>query len=640
MKYGYVRLGAAAPSIKVANCAYNADRIIETIQKAEAEECDLLVFPELSVTGYTCGDLFLQTRLLESARQETLRIAESTKGLSCIAVIGLPVADGANLYNAAAVLFDGKIYGIVPKQNIPNYGEFYEMRYFTPYREDGQDRQLSFGSERIPFGSLIFDCTCALEGLRFGVEICEDLWVRNPPSSRLAEAGALILCNLSASNEIIGKREYRKTLAAAHSGKNFCAYVYSDAGAYESTSDMVFSGHRFIYENASLLAESELFEDEGILFADTDTELLSRERRTVSTFTERSGCVRTVAIPLRRRNHRKLMRRYEETPFVPRDDDSREVRCAEILNMQAYALRKRLLHTNTKTAVIGLSGGLDSTLALLATARAFDIGGFDRKGIHCITMPCFGTTDRTYRNACRLSKELGATLKEIDIKSSVLSHFADIGQDPALHDVTYENAQARERTQVLMDYANKTGGLVVGTGDLSELALGWATYNGDHMSMYAVNASVPKTLVRHLVKFYADRSEGGLKAVLRDILDTPVSPELLPPEGGKISQKTEELVGPYELHDFFLYYFQRYGFSPDKIYFLAQNAFRERYEKAVILKWLRIFLRRFFSQQFKRSCLPDGPKVGTISLSPRGDLRMPSDADSSVWLADLPEYDG
>ena len=310
------------------------------------------------------------------------------------------------------------------------------------------------------------------------------------------------------------------------------------------------------------------------------------------------------------------------------------------MNMQAYALRKRLLHTNTKTAVIGLSGGLDSTLALLATARAFDIGGFDRKGIHCITMPCFGTTDRTYRNACRLSKELGATLKEIDIKSSVLSHFADIGQDPALHDVTYENAQARERTQVLMDYANKTGGLVVGTGDLSELALGWATYNGDHMSMYAVNASVPKTLVRHLVKFYADRSEGGLKAVLRDILDTPVSPELLPPEGGKISQKTEELVGPYELHDFFLYYFQRYGFSPDKIYFLAQNAFRERYEKAVILKWLRIFLRRFFSQQFKRSCLPDGPKVGTISLSPRGDLRMPSDADSSAWLADLPEYDG
>ena len=464
--------------------------------------------------------------------------------------------------------------------------------------------------------------------------------MRNPPSSRLAEAGALILCNLSASNEIIGKREYRKTLAAAHSGKNFCAYVYSDAGAYESTSDMVFSGHRFIYENASLLAESELFEDEGILFADTDTELLSRERRTVSTFTERSGCVRTIAIPLRRRNHRKLMRRYEETPFVPRDDDSREVRCAEILNMQAYALRKRLLHTNTKTAVIGLSGGLDSTLALLATARAFDIGGFDRKGIHCITMPCFGTTDRTYRNACRLSKELGATLKEIDIKSSVLSHFADIGQDPALHDVTYENAQARERTQVLMDYANKTGGLVVGTGDLSELALGWATYNGDHMSMYAVNASVPKTLVRHLVKFYADRSEGGLKAVLRDILDTPVSPELLPPEGGKISQKTEELVGPYELHDFFLYYFQRYGFSPDKIYFLAQNAFRERYEKAVILKWLRIFLRRFFSQQFKRSCLPDGPKVGTISLSPRGDLRMPSDADSSAWLADLPEYDG
>lgn len=639
MKYGYVRLGAASPEIKVANCTYNADRIIETIQKSQENECDLLVFPELCVTGYTCGDLFLQNCLLRSAEQETLRIAESTKGIPCIVIIGLPVAAGANLYNAAAVIYDGNICGIVPKQNIPNYSEFYEMRHFTPYQNNGTETSVFFGGAQIPCGRLLFDCTEALDDFKFGIEICEDLWTRNPPSGLLAEAGALILCNLSASNEIVGKREYRKTLAAAHSGRNICTYLYSDAGTYESTSDMVFSGHKFIYENASLLAESELFEDGSILFADTDLEALRKERRALSTFTERIGEVRTISIPFKKKNHKQLLRCYKKTPFVPSKESEREHRCAEVLNMQAYALRKRLVHTNANTAVIGLSGGLDSTLALLVTARAFDIEKFDRKRIRCITMPCFGTTDRTYQNACRLCEEIGATLEEIDIKESVLCHFKDIGQNPALHDVTYENAQARERTQVLMDYANKTGGIVIGTGDLSELALGWATYNGDHMSMYAVNASIPKTLVRYLVKYYADISGDVLKAVLYDILDTPVSPELIPPQDGKISQKTEDLVGPYELHDFFLYYFQRYGFSPDKIYFIAKKTFRETYGDEVILKWLRIFLRRFFMQQFKRSCMPDGPKVGTVSLSPRGDLRMPSDADPAVWLADLSQYD-
>ncbi len=638
MKYGYVRLGAASPAIKVANCTYNADRIIETIQKSQKNECDILVFPELSVTGYTCGDLFLQDSLLKSARRETLRIAESTRGIPCICIVGLPLSVGANLYNVAAVIFDGKIYGFVPKQNIPNYGEFYEMRHFTPYREDGAVSAVSFGGGQVPFGSLLFDCTQALEDFKFGVEICEDLWVRNPPSGALAEAGALILCNLSASNEIVGKRAYRKTLAAAHSGRNVCTYLYSDAGTYESTSDMVFSGHKFIYENGALLAESVLFEDGGILLADTDTQLLRKERRTLSTFTEHAGACRAVPVPFPKKNHKQLYRRYEKMPFVPQEESRREKRCAEILNMQAYALRKRLVHTNAKTAVIGISGGLDSTLALLAAARAFDIEQYDRRQIRCITMPCFGTSDRTYQNACRLCGEIGAGLEEIDIKESVLRHFTDIGQDPQTHDVTYENAQARERTQILMDYANKTGGIVIGTGDLSELALGWSTYNGDHMSMYAVNASIPKTLVRYLVKYYADLSGGVLQAVLYDILDTPVSPELLPTQDGIITQKTEDLVGPYELHDFFLYYFQRYGFSPDKLYFIARNAFRGSYEDEVILKWLRTFLRRFFGQQFKRSCMPDGPKVGTISLSPRGDLRMPSDADPAVWLAELSQY--
>ncbi len=639
MNYGYVRLGAASPAVKVGNCAYNMDQIIKTVLASQQSECDVLVFPELSVTGYTCGDLFLHELLVRNAEQETLRLLPYTKGLNTIFIIGLPVLAGANLYNAAAVIYDGAVRGIVPKQHIPNYSEFYEMRYFTPYRPSDAQQSVLFGGESVPFGNLLFDCSSALSGFKIGVEICEDLWVSTPPSTALTAAGALVICNLSASNEIVGKREYRKTLAAAHSGRNLCAYVYSDAGTFESTSDMVFSGHKFIYENAALLAESELFADESILLADTDLQALERERRAISTYREDPCAARTVVIPFLRKEHTDCLRKYPKTPFVPADETVCAQRCAEILDMQAYALRRRLLHTNAHTAVIGISGGLDSTLALLVTVRAFDIAGFDRKRIQCITMPCFGTTDRTYQNACRLCTELGVSLKEINIEKSVLCHFTDIGQSPDVHDVTYENAQARERTQILMDYANKTGGIVVGTGDLSELALGWATYNGDHMSMYGVNASVPKTLVRYLVKYYADHTEGVLQAVLYDVLDTPVSPELLPPENGSISQKTEDLVGPYELHDFFLYYFQRYGFSPDKIFHIAKLAFAGCYEDAVLLKWLRKFVQRFFSQQFKRSCLPDGPKVGTISLSPRGDLRMPSDADCSVWLADIAGYD-
>lgn len=638
MRYGYVRVGSASPDIKVANCRYNADKIIEMIQSADENACDILVFPELSVTGYTCGDLFLQSTLVKSAEHETLRIAESTKGLSVIAVVGLPIACGANLYNAAAVIYNGSIYGFVPKQNIPNYSEFYEMRHFTPFTPSDKPACVSFGGQSILLGSIVFDCQSALKGFKFGVEICEDMWVGNPPSSALTKAGALIICNLSASNEIIGKREYRKTIAAAQSGRTVCTYIYSDAGTYESTTDMVFSGHKFIYENASLLTESKPFDGSNVIYADTDIEVLLEERRNISTYKEEIQVhTETVSIPAVKRDHTQTIRKYNKTPFVPSSESSLTDRCAEILNMQAYALRKRIVHAKAKTAVVGISGGLDSTLALLVTARAFDIEGIDKKNILCVTMPCFGTTDRTYTNACRMCGEIGATLKEIDIKEAVLKHFHDIGHDPESHDVTYENSQARERTQILMDIANKTGGIVIGTGDLSELALGWATYNGDHMSMYGVNASIPKTLVRHLVKYYADNSGDNLKAVLYDVLDTPVSPELLPPENGTISQKTEDIVGPYELHDFFLYYFKRYGFSPDKIYFIAKNAFKGEYDDSAILKWLRTFIWRFFSQQFKRSCMPDGPKVGTVSLSPRGDLRMPSDADPSVWLSTLPE---
>ncbi len=638
MKYGYVRVGSAAPDIKVADCRYNADRMIECIKAADKNECDILVFPELSVTGYTCSDLFLQPALIESAECETLRIAGSTKGLSCIVLAGLPVACGAALYNAAAVIYDGKIYGFVPKQNIPNYSEFYELRHFTPFPKRSKTISVRFGDAEIPLGNILFDCSDAMRGLKFGAEICEDLWVADPPSTALAKAGAVMICNLSASNEIIGKRSYRKNIASAHSGRLICSYIYSDAGARESTTDMVFSGHRFIYENASLLAEAEPFARSGVIYADTDVSLLMNERKNTTTFHEASySFIETVRIPLRAREHARIIRKYSRTPFVPTSKDDLADRCSEILDMQAYALRKRISHSNAKTAVIGISGGLDSTLAMLVTARAYDIEGLDRKNIICITMPCFGTTDRTYTNACRLCSSIGATLKEIDIKEAVSRHFTDIGHDGSVHDVTYENSQARERTQILMDYANKTGGIVIGTGDLSELALGWATYNGDHMSMYGVNSSVPKTLVRHLVKYYADISDDDLRSVLYDVLDTPVSPELLPPENGAISQKTEDIVGPYELHDFFLYYFKRYGFTPDKIYFIAKDAFRGEYEDDVILKWLRTFVRRFFGQQFKRSCLPDGPKIGTVSLSPRGDLRMPSDADPSVWLRRLPE---
>lgn len=634
MKYGYIRVGAVSPDIKIANCKYNADQIISAMDKVNVNECDLLVFPELSITGYTCGDLFLQESLLKNAVNELIRIKKHSLGIQCIFIVGLPFPAGGNLYNTAAVIYDGKIYGLIPKQNIPNYSEFYEMRYFTPFTDENKSVTVKIDNEYIELGNKVFRLETENGNISFGVEICEDLWVQDSPSRKLAENGAIIICNLSASNEIVGKNDYRKLLAAANSGKNICAYIYSDTGTCESTTDAVFSGHKFIYENSYLLAESELFDSDTILLADIDTELLLNERRIINTFKEKNEII-TAVIPFTPKDHTKTLRQYNKSPFVPQDESQRDKRCSEIINMQAYALKKRLIHTKANTAVIGLSGGLDSTLALLVTSRAFDLADFDRKNIHCITMPCFGTTDRTYSNACKLSMEIGATLSEIDIKDSVLSHFKDIGHNPSVHDVTYENSQARERTQILMDYANKTGGIVIGTGDLSELALGWATYNGDHMSMYGVNASIPKTLVKYLVKYYADTSNGLLKEVLYDILATPVSPELLPPENGAITQKTEDLVGPYELHDFFLYYFKRYGFAPEKIFYAAKEAFSDVYAEEIILKWFKTFLRRFFTQQFKRSCMPDGPKVGTVSLSPRGDLRMPSDADYTEWLNEL-----
>lgn len=628
MKYGFIRAGAASPEIKVANSTFNADKIIEVIRQTQGTGCDILVFPELCVTGYTCGDLFLHSMLIYSAERDTLRIAQQTKDLNTIFIVGLPVYKGAELYNCAAVLYDGKIYGIVPKRNIPNYGDVNESRYFTPYQDSEVMDTVRFGGQDIPFGNLVFDCSQALMGFYFSAEIGKDLWAAD-------SSPALIVCNPAADAEIAGRREYRKTRISADTGKNVCAYVYSGAGTWESTTDGVFSGQKLICENTHLLAESQLFRDTELVLADIDTQVLIKDRRTSNLYRVGMRNIHTIEIPFQYKLHTNCLRRYEKTPFVPSDENIRSIRCADILDMQAYALRKRLLHTHTKSVVIGLSGGLDSTLALLACARAFDIAGIERKQISCITMPCFGTTDRTYQNACRLCSEIGATLTEIRIEQSVLQHFADIGQDPANHDVTFENAQARERTQILMDYANRTGALVIGTGDLSELALGWATYNGDHMSMYGINASIPKTLVRYLVQYCADISSGALQTVLNDILDTPVSPELLPPEDGKISQKTEDIVGPYELHDFFLYYFQRYAFTPGKIFHIARIAFQGVYDDAVILKWLRKFYTRFFSQQFKRSCMPDGPKIGTVALSPRGDLKMPSDADPAVWLNEI-----
>lgn len=635
MKYGFLRAAAASPALRVADPAYNAARIIEVIAQQAKKGTELLVFPELSLSGYTCGDLFLQKTLTDGCLEALLQVAEATKDKKMLVFVGLPVVFAGKLYNCAAGIAGGKVLGLVPKVHLPNYNEFYEQRHFARGFEEEAYVRLPDGAIAPMSVNFLFSAQ-NFEELMVACEICEDVWVAGPPSTRHAQAGALVIVNLSASNEVIGKREYRKTLLAAQSGRNVCAYVYADAGMDESTSDMVFAGNSMIYENGALLAESAPFSGE-VCEAELDIDFLLAERRRLNTFTMR--CERgpegsyfssdadfwTDALP--------SLRAVSPAPFVPAEEDERNERAALILNMQAHALAKRLAHTGAKTAVIGISGGLDSTLALLVTARAFDLLKKDRSDILGYTMPGFGTTGRTKGNSLSLMKAMGVTSRTVRITDAVLRHFKDIGHDPAVMDVAYENAQARYRTMILMDVANETGGLVVGTGDLSELALGWCTYNGDHMSMYAVNCGVPKTLVKHLVRAEGARLGGRVEKILEDILATEISPELLPPDAqGNIAQKTEDIVGPYELHDFYLYHVVRRGATPAKVYFLARRAFAGKYDGATLKKWLVAFYRRFFSQQFKRNCIPDGVKVGSVSLSPRADWRMPSDAAAALWL--------
>ncbi|MBQ5431307.1 MAG: NAD(+) synthase [Lachnospiraceae bacterium] len=636
MTDGYIRVAAVTPKVTVADTKANGGEIRSWIQKASQAGAKIIVFPELCITGYTCGELFYQKKLQDEAVVELRRIADFTADMDALVFVGFPLMYRGHLRNTAAALCHGKILGFVPKTNLPNYNEFYELRYFAPGPETGED--VIFHNHSIPVGSdLIFRCE-NVPNLMVGAEICEDLWVPDPPSTALAKAGATVLVNLSASDELTGKSNYRKSLVTDQSARLYCGYIYANAGTGESTQDVVYSGHSMLAENGRLLAQSRPFE-EGMCISEFDLEAIASRRSSMNTFGMTADGVRMVDFRLEPEKL-TLTRFVDPHPFVPDDPGELSERCEEILDIQAYGLRKRLEHTHCKTAVIGISGGLDSTLALLVTVRAFDLLGMDRKGILAVTMPGFGTTDRTHDNAVKMIEELGATFKEVNIAASVRQHFSDIDHDEAVHDVTYENGQARERTQILMDLANKHGGMVIGTGDLSELALGWATYNGDHMSMYGVNTSVPKTLVRHLVAYVAKECENGhenLRGILLDVLDTPVSPELLPPKEGQIAQKTEDLVGPYELHDFFLYYVMRYGFTPAKIYRLAKTALGHTYEDDTIKKWLVTFYRRFFSQQFKRSALPDGPKVGSVALSPRGDWRMPSDASGALWIAEAQE---
>ena len=700
MKDGFIKVAAGTPDVQVADCEFNAAEIIKMVREMEAEGAKVMVFPELCITAYTCGDLFWQENLLEEAKVQLVRIAEETADVDAIIFVGLPLEYKGKLYNVAAGLNHGEILGFVPKTYLPNYNEFYEARYFTSgedvdgtvtirrseyglhHDEEMTDEDVEFGLEAelealeeedsfeeleeideepdyidedeteefdevdVPISSNILFICQEMPKLKIAAEICEDLWVPNPPSVGHAYHGANLIVNLSASDEVVGKDSYRKSLVSAQSARLLCGYIYATAGEGESTQDVVYGGHNLIAENGTILAESRRFVN-GALYADLDIHRLDNERRRMTTcrfapdFAPEGQDVFYNEVYFNAgRGVTPLTRKFDSRPFVPGIKEERERRCDEILNIQAMGLKKRLAHIHCQNAVIGLSGGLDSTLALLVTVRAFDMLGMPREKITAVTMPCFGTTDRTYNNACQLSECLGATLKEVNIREAVNLHFRDIGHDPEVHDVTYENGQARERTQILMDIANQSGGIVIGTGDLSELALGWATYNGDHMSMYAVNASVPKTLVRHLVRYYADTCEDAkLSEILLDILDTPVSPELLPPKDGVISQKTEDLVGPYELHDFFLYYMLRWTFPPKKIFRLAQNAFAGEYDDETILKWLKTFYRRFFMQQFKRSCLPDGPKVGSVAVSPRGDLRMPSDACAKLWLKQIEELE-
>lgn len=633
MKHGFVKVAAVTPDIKVADTIYNREQICLMIDRAVKEGAKIIVFPELCLCGYTCGDLFLQEKLLTSCKEQLLAIAAYTEGKDALVFVGLPLEREGKLYNVAAVVHDGEILSFIPKTFIPSYAEFYETRHFTTGNKEAVS--FYFDGEAVPFGTNILLEAEGIDGLLVGCEICEDAWVPVSPGVSHAMAGATVLVNLSASNETIGKDAYREMLVKSTSAKLIAGYIYAGAGEGESTQDLVFGGHNMIAENGTVLAQAKRF-DNQIIYSEIDVHKIRMERRRMNTFLpdEKENYV---IIPFSlRQEETVLTRNFSCTPFVPTDVQEREKRCDEILSIQSYGLKKRYQHTGCQKAVIGVSGGLDSTLALLVTARAFDMLGLPREKIIAVTMPCFGTTDRTYDNACKLAKTLGVSLEEVDIKEAVTIHFRDIKQDSTKHDITYENGQARERTQLLMDIANRENALVIGTGDMSELALGWATYNGDHMSMYGVNAGVPKTLVRHLVQYYADTcKQKALTAVLLDVLDTPVSPELLPPVDGVISQKTEDLVGPYELHDFFLYYMLRCGFEPAKVYRLTRKSFAGQYEDAVILKWLKTFYRRFFAQQFKRSCLPDGPKVGSVAVSPRGDLRMPSDACVRIWMEEL-----
>lgn len=629
MKHGFIKVAAATPDIKVADVEYNTREICRLIDETAAQKSKVTVFPELCVTGYTCGDLFAQDLLVKAAKQAIRVIAEHTRGKDGLYFVGAPLSVDGALYNVAAAVSGGKVLGFTTKTFLPNYGEFYEMRHFRPGPREAEE--ILFDGEKVPFGPQILYVSDEIEELIVSAEICEDVWSPIPPSIRAAREGATVIVNCSASDETIGKTDYRNRLIAGQSARLICGYLYANAGEGESTTDLVFGGHNIIAENGSVLESSKCFQN-GVIYSELDLNRIVSERRKNTTF-QATAEKSLVRVPFHvMAEDTVLTRKISQMPFVPEEKEVREKCCEEILTIQSMGLKKRLDHTGTKYAVVGISGGLDSTLALLVTAKAFDALGLPRNGIEAVTMPCFGTTDRTYQNACKMSRKLGASLREIPIAASVEQHFRDIGHDMEDHSVTYENAQARERTQVLMDVANQNGGLVIGTGDMSELALGWATYNGDHMSMYGVNGSVPKTLVRHLVQYYADTCEDQeLREVLYDVLDTPVSPELLPPKDGEIAQKTEDLVGPYELHDFFLYYFLRFGYEPDKIFRLAKYAFEGTYEEAVIEKWLSTFCRRFFTQQFKRSCLPDGPKVGTVALSPRGDWRMPSDASFALW---------
>ncbi|MCD8046748.1 MAG: NAD(+) synthase [Clostridiales bacterium] len=633
MRDGFIRVAALTPTVKVADPQYNKERICELIDQAAEAGAQVMVFPELCITGYTCSDLFYQDLLLAGARQALIDIAAYSEKADAVILVGLPLEYNAKLYNVAAVVSGGSILGLVPKTHIPTYNEFYEGRHFASGMEAPVPVRLD-DDHIVPMGTrLLFSCR-QMPGLTIGAEICEDLWAPNPPSIGLAMAGATLIANLSASDETTGKDIYRRDLVCGQSARLICGYIYASAGDGESTQDVVYSGHNLIAENGTLLAQSRRFANESI-YSEIDVRRLREERRRMSTYGTTDAAYITAEFHLREKVT-PLTRFVDPAPFVPGKREDREKRCEEIFMIQAMGLKKRLDHTGCRAAVVGISGGLDSTLALLVTVKAYDLLNKDRRGIIAVTMPGFGTTDRTYDNAVSLIRSLGATFREVKIADSVRLHFRDIGQDETVHDVTYENGQARERTQILMDIANKEGGMVIGTGDMSELALGWATYNGDHMSMYGVNASVPKTLVRHLVRYYADTcGDPELTKVLLDILDTPVSPELLPPEDGKISQKTEDIVGPYELHDFFLYYMLRFGCSPKKIFRLAKYAFAGTYSEDTIEKWLTTFYRRFFGQQFKRSCLPDGPKVGTVAVSPRGDLRMPSDASVRLWMDEL-----